>query len=91
MGRPVSDRRSQAPPKPLALRSSARSLAQGVSPGNTSTGTASPGRATERRTISAARSGLGFCVTIDLALTRQAKIFLPLRGSRRSKLKSAGL
>jgi hypothetical protein len=69
-----------------ALRSSARSLAQGVSPGNTRTKTASPGRATERRRISAARSGLQHAVTINLALTRQAKILLPLRGSRMSKL-----
>jgi hypothetical protein len=28
-------------------------------------------------------------VTINLALTRQAKILLPLRGSRMSKLESA--
>ena len=65
-----------------ALRSSARSLAQGVSPGNTMTDSASPGRATERRRISAARSGLQHSVTINLALTRQAKILLPLRGSK---------
>jgi hypothetical protein len=78
-----------APEEPKALRSSARSLAQGVSPGNTRTKTASPGRATERRRISAARSGLQDAVTINLALTRQAKILLPLRGSRMSKLESA--
>jgi hypothetical protein len=51
-------------------------------PENTRTKTASLGRATERRRISAARSGLQHAVTINLALTRQAKILLPLRGSR---------
>jgi hypothetical protein len=71
-----------------ALRSSARSLAQGVSPGYTRTKTASPERATERLRISAARSGLEHPVTINLALTRQAKILLPLRGSRISKLET---
>jgi hypothetical protein len=39
--------------------------------------------------ISAARSGLEHPVTINLALTRQAKILLPLRGSRMSKLELA--
>jgi hypothetical protein len=72
----------------LAPRSSARSLAQGVSPGNTRTKTVSPERATEGPRISAARSGLEHLVTINLALTRQAKILLPLRGSRMSKLES---
>jgi hypothetical protein len=74
-------------PNSRALRSSARSLAQG--PGNTRSKTASPGRATERRRISAARSGLQHPVTINLALARQAKILLPLRGSGMSKLEPA--
>jgi hypothetical protein len=58
----------------------------GREPWEYKTKTASPERATERLMISAARSGLEHPVTINLALTRQAKILLPLRGCRMSKL-----
>jgi hypothetical protein len=40
--------------------------------------------------ISAARSGLGCQVTTNLALTRQAKILLPLRGSRMARPQASG-
>ena len=40
--------------------------------------------------MSAARSGLEHPVTINLALTRQAKILLPLHGCRMSKLEATG-
>jgi hypothetical protein len=73
-----------------ALRSSARSLAQGVKPWEHKDRQRQPWRATDRRRISAARSGLQHSVTINLALTRQAKILLPLRGSRMAKLQTAG-